>query len=1068
MVMAETAQGGRRRRARAPLRAGRARDDDAFAPRPPEPPADRLSCSFLPPQEEPEAAREASEGPLVHLNVGGWRFSVPRSKLAQFPESLLWREVSAAAQGEAETEEARFFLDRDGCTFRHVHYYLHTSRLSFSSCAELHLLYEQALLLRLTPLLQTLDNLKEGKHNLRVRPADIPISERASMNYWRTRKCISKPSEYPLKNPAFTGLHEKAPLGLMDTPLLDTEEEVHYCFLPLDLVEKYPSLVNDDNLLWLSDNAVLIECEGSEFRFIANFLRSEKILLPDNFSSMDVLEAEADGLGIPELAEAVKLCRSNPGVTLIAFCSVNHLCINSLFGGCDAKKPGIFSATTLDLQGSVQSTKKKQPDPQEAGNLPLYPMVFGLLVKYPDSALGQLHMESTLDGNKLYISGNGVLFQHVTNWLGTCRLPLIRSMSELPELCAYLDQMDIIYEPMKDALKIYLKQKTPTATIGKDADWAAEVKVFSHHHIVKVYVGSHWYATYLQTLLKFPELLSNCKKTYWIAYGQSLLIHGDGQIFRHILNFLRLGKLFLPSEFKEWPLLCQEVLEYQIPSLMEALYQYDTYRLWVKQQETPSDDFPLGNLEKEQGSTEDPRDHSYLAVDLNQCANNWSTVRDAPDVDENDQGTERYTRISPNKGAKRRNSWEGYTHSADGWGSCKQPESPPRKRGARGNLTKKAESRDTPIQKLISLVQGWDMVNCKRYEAQQVPVPEGVGAEEDPKRKPSCSLPPALCLGGGSPEQAGNGVVFSAAPGIQGEVPTAGEGMQGTPAPEGRLSKTGGPSTPEDARLVKESITVKERSDQGGERQGGPFPEQTPAPLEEPQGSIGLILKVEHPPIVACDGSCVSHEDSILYCMHREDVKLAGMCAPPVTKDVVFLSFPLSQEEIFYARKCHCFLTDVILESIRQKDPKEMTAKVELLVQKLWVSWRDGHRGGLCPRLEGVASLSHCGLCHKLHWPPHSLEQDKHSRLPSRFGTQSQAIGFGCCVHSAEAPAERLQITAKEFVADLLNAAPFKADSHACEKLLKWVEFRHVAAPQGSLRNALGGVNCMNQPVQRK
>lgn len=75
---------------------------------------------------------------------------------------------------------------------------------------------------------------------------------------------------------------------------------------------------------------------------------------------------------------------------------------------------GIFSAMTLDLQSSVQITKKKQPDPQEAGNLPLYPMVFGLLVKYPDSALGQLHMESTLDGNKLYISGNGVLFQHVT------------------------------------------------------------------------------------------------------------------------------------------------------------------------------------------------------------------------------------------------------------------------------------------------------------------------------------------------------------------------------------------------------------------------------------------------------------------------------------------------------------------------------------------------------------------------------------------------------------------------------------------------------------------------------
>lgn len=66
------------------------------------------------------------------------------------------------------------------------------------------------------------------------------------------------------------GLHDKAPLGLMDTPLLDTEEEVHYCFLPLDLVAKYPSLVTEDNLLWLAETVALIECECSEFRFIGD------------------------------------------------------------------------------------------------------------------------------------------------------------------------------------------------------------------------------------------------------------------------------------------------------------------------------------------------------------------------------------------------------------------------------------------------------------------------------------------------------------------------------------------------------------------------------------------------------------------------------------------------------------------------------------------------------------------------------------------------------------------------------------------------------------------------------
>ncbi|KAM9269034.1 LOW QUALITY PROTEIN: BTB/POZ domain-containing protein KCTD19 [Cariama cristata] len=82
-----------------------------------------------------------------------------------------------------------------------------------------------------------------------------------------------------------------------------------------------------------------------------------------------------------------------------------------------------------------------------------------------------------------------------------------------------------------------------------NADRTAEVSVRSLHQIVKVYGGSNRYETCLQTLLKYPELLANDKKICWIT-SQSLLIHGDGQMFRHILNFLRLGKLFLPAEFK--------------------------------------------------------------------------------------------------------------------------------------------------------------------------------------------------------------------------------------------------------------------------------------------------------------------------------------------------------------------------------------------------------------------------------------------------------------------------------------------------------------------------------------
>lgn len=76
--------------------------------------------------------------------------------------------------------------------------------------------------------------------------------------------------------------------------------------------------------------------------------------------------------------------------------------------------------------------------------------------------------------------------------------------------------------------------------------------------------------------------------------------------------------------------------------------------------------------------------------------------------------------------------------------------------------------------------------------------------------------------------------------------------------------------------------------------------------------------------------------------------------------DTIFLRFALSHEEIFYARQCHFFLTDVILDSIRQKDPREITAKVMTLVDRLWVGL-SAQRAALClpdlPRLHWVQGL---------------------------------------------------------------------------------------------------------------
>ncbi|OPJ78072.1 BTB/POZ domain-containing protein KCTD19 [Patagioenas fasciata monilis] len=428
-----------------------------------------------------------------------------------------------------------------------------------------------------TPLLQILDNLKDRKYDLHVQPADTPVAERKSPNYWRMRKCTSKSLEIPPNSPAFT----------------------------------------------------------------VNFLRSEKMLLPDDFSNIDALEEEVLILGIPELIDAVKIYR----------------------GSCS-----VVSPTTAESGGWWGAAAAGGTPPWT----PLFAMALGLLANYPDSALGQLCVGSDLGRSRLHVSSHGVLFQHAR-----CRL---------------------------DSRSI----------------------ACSLHQIVKVCLGGNWYETCLQTLLKYPELLSNDKKVCWITCGQSLLIRGDGQMFRHVLSFLRFGKLFLPAEFKLW---------IQKNELHNGVY-FPCRRLSTE------------SWNKELEFSEDPKEvYSFTAVDSSRCCiNTWSNIRDLT-----------------------------------------------KKQGSANQQTLLWQTRD-----------------------------------------------------------------------------------------------------------------------------------------------VGLILKAEHPPVLGSDGFCACDGESVVYSAQLDGSRLEAPQAQALSEGIVFLTFALSHEEIFYARKCHFFLTDVILDSLRQKDPKEITAKVGTLVNRLW------------------------------------------------------------------------------------------------------------------------------------
>uniref|UniRef100_UPI001EAF8C0D BTB/POZ domain-containing protein KCTD19-like n=1 Tax=Oncorhynchus gorbuscha TaxID=8017 RepID=UPI001EAF8C0D len=170
-----------------------------------------------------------------------------------------------------------------------------------------------------------------------------------------------------------------------------------------------PRLVTPHNLLWLC------------------VLRPGNIFLPEDFSDHDRLNQEAGVAGMTDFLEELQ------------------------------KRPELIGDDIMQPQdGCPQMKQQQQQQQHQLSPQPLYIMTFDLLVRYQDSALGQLCVDSNVEGSRLHLSGNGVVFQHVENWLGTSRVPLTERQCELPGLCEYLDRQDEAYHTFRDALWEFL------------------------------------------------------------------------------------------------------------------------------------------------------------------------------------------------------------------------------------------------------------------------------------------------------------------------------------------------------------------------------------------------------------------------------------------------------------------------------------------------------------------------------------------------------------------------------------------------------------------------------------
>lgn len=106
--------------------------------------------------------------------------------------------------------------------------------------------------------------------------------------------------------------------------------------------------------------------------------------------------------------------------------------------------------------------------------------------------------------------------------------------------------------------------------------WACRMSSNSSVEIITLNVGGTIYTTARSTLLQFGDtmlgaMFSGRHHTLSKDKNGNLFIDRDGPMFRHVLNFLRTGRLTLPGDFKDHDMLEAEADFYGIDQLVDAV-----------------------------------------------------------------------------------------------------------------------------------------------------------------------------------------------------------------------------------------------------------------------------------------------------------------------------------------------------------------------------------------------------------------------------------------------------------------------------------------------------------------
>jgi len=98
--------------------------------------------------------------------------------------------------------------------------------------------------------------------------------------------------------------------------------------------------------------------------------------------------------------------------------------------------------------------------------------------------------------------------------------------------------------------------------------------------LIRLNVGGERYTTTRATLTRYPRSMLGAMFSGTLATSVDehgcFFIDRDGPMFRHVLNFLRSGRLALPSDFRQLDQLAVEADFYQIEDLVKEIARLQT------------------------------------------------------------------------------------------------------------------------------------------------------------------------------------------------------------------------------------------------------------------------------------------------------------------------------------------------------------------------------------------------------------------------------------------------------------------------------------------------------------